>query len=168
MSPFCVVFGKVCHRPVEIKHKSYWTMKSYNLTLEQARKERKLQLQELDEIRLQAYENTRMYKEKAKKFHDTKILRKEFSEGQKVLLFNSRLKLIAGKLRSRRDEPFVITNVFPHGAVEIKDKATNRVFKVNGQQLKLFEESKPIKKAQNIVDVSLVEPILMEEVYIGT
>ncbi|XP_027345842.1 uncharacterized protein LOC113857818 [Abrus precatorius] len=69
-----------------------------------------------------------------------------------------------GKLRSRWDGPFVITNVFPHGAVEIKDEVTGRVFKVNGQQLKLFQESKPMQKAQNTVDVSLVEPILMEEV----
>ncbi|XP_027337203.1 uncharacterized protein LOC113850878 [Abrus precatorius] len=164
MSLFHVVFGKACHLSVKIEHRSYWVVKSCNMTLEQAEKERKLQLQELDELRLQAYENSRMYKEKVKKFHDTKTLGKEFSVGQKVLLFNSHLKLIAGKLRSRWDEPFVITNVFPHGAVEIKDEATSRVFKVNGHQLKLFQESKPMEKAQNIDDVSLVEHILMEEV----
>ncbi|XP_027342384.1 uncharacterized protein LOC113855101 [Abrus precatorius] len=111
MSPFRVVFGKACHLSVEIEHRSYWVVKSCNLTLEQAGIERKLQLQELDEIRLQAYENSRLYKEKVRRFHDTHILRKEFSIGQKVLLFNSRLKLIA---------------------VEIQDEATGRTFKVNG------------------------------------
>ena len=81
-----------------------------------------------------------------------------------MLLFNSHLKLIAGKLRSRWDGPFVITNVFSHGAVEIKDEATGRTFKVNGHQLKLFQESKPVEKAQNTVELSLMEPILIEEV----
>ncbi|XP_027347998.1 uncharacterized protein LOC113859416 [Abrus precatorius] len=105
--------------------------------------ERKFQLQELDEIRLQAYENSRLYKEKVRRFHDTHILMKEFFVGQKVLLFNSRSKLIA---------------------VEIQDEATGRTFKVNGHQLKLFQESRPVEPAQNIVDLSLVEPTLMEDV----
>ncbi|RDY05372.1 hypothetical protein CR513_10811, partial [Mucuna pruriens] len=64
----------------------------------QAGKEKKLQLQELEELRLEAYENSRIYKQK--------ILRKEFKVSQKVLLFNSKLKLIIGKLRSRWDGPF--------------------------------------------------------------
>ncbi|XP_027348039.1 uncharacterized protein LOC113859471 [Abrus precatorius] len=144
MSPFRVVFGKACHLPLEIEHRSYWAVKSCNMTLKQAKKERKLSFQELDKLCLQAYENSRMYKEKVRKFHDTKILRKEFFVRQKVLLFNSRLKLIA---------------------VEIKDEAMGRVFKVSSHKLKLFQESKPIEKAQNIDDVSLVEPILMEEVF---
>ncbi|RDY13890.1 hypothetical protein CR513_01122, partial [Mucuna pruriens] len=65
------------------------------MSYDQAREQRKFQLQELDELRLEAYENSRIYKRKVKKFHDQKILRKDFSIGQKVLLFNSRLKLIA-------------------------------------------------------------------------
>ena len=64
--------------------------------------------------------------------------RKKFQIGQKVLLFNSRLKLITGKLRSRWDRPLVITNIFLHDAVEIKNEVIGKVFKVNGQQLKLF------------------------------
>ncbi|XP_027364502.1 uncharacterized protein LOC113871604 [Abrus precatorius] len=143
MSPFQVVFGKACHLPVEIEYRSYWAVKSCNLTLEQARIERKLQLQELEEIRLQAYENSRLYKEKVRRFHDTHILRKEFFVGEKVLLFNFRLKLIA---------------------FEIQDEATSKAFKVNGHQLKLFWESKPVESAQNIVDLSLVESTLMEDV----
>ncbi|RDX64765.1 hypothetical protein CR513_56636, partial [Mucuna pruriens] len=67
----------------------------------------------LQELHLEAYENSCIYKQKVKQFHDSQILRKEFRVGQKVLLFNSRLKLIVGKLCSRWDGPFVITNVFP-------------------------------------------------------
>lgn len=66
------------------------------------------------------------------------ISRKEFSIGQKVLLFDSRLKIMAGKLRSKWIGPFVVTNVFPYCAVEIKSGGTDKVFKVNGQRLKLF------------------------------
>ncbi|RDX60984.1 gag-pol, partial [Mucuna pruriens] len=81
-----------------------------------------------NELRLEAYENSRIYKQKVKKFHDQQILRKDFRVGQKVLLFNSRLKLIAGKLRSRWDGPFIITNIFPYGAVQLKDEQSNNTF----------------------------------------
>ncbi|RDY05284.1 hypothetical protein CR513_10900, partial [Mucuna pruriens] len=91
------------------------------MAYDQAGKQRKFQLQELDELCLEAaYENSRVYKQK--------ILRKDFSIGQKVLLFNSRLKLIVGMLRSRWDGPFVITNIFPHGAVQLRDEHTNSTF----------------------------------------
>ncbi|RDY00263.1 Retrovirus-related Pol polyprotein from transposon 17.6, partial [Mucuna pruriens] len=91
------------------------------MAYDQARKEKTLQLQELEELCLEAYENSRIYK-------------------QKVLLFHSRLKLIAGKLHSRWDGPFVITNVFPFGVVEVRDEANNKTFQVNGHQLKHFYE----------------------------
>ncbi|RDY08169.1 hypothetical protein CR513_07632, partial [Mucuna pruriens] len=120
-----------------------------NLDYDQAGKQRQFQLQELDELRLEAYENSRIYKQK--------ILRKEFRVGQKVLLFNSRLKLIVGKLRSRWDEPFVITNVLPYGAIELKDKHTNNTFQVNGHQIKLFHEG-PTPTAGDLETISLMEP----------
>jgi len=101
---------------------------------------RKLQLQELEEIRNDAYENSRINKEKTKLFHDQRISRKSFLVGQKVLLYHSRLKLFPGKLRSRWVGPFVVTNVFSHGAVEIQSLKTNKVFKVNGHRLKPYYE----------------------------
>ncbi|RDX87948.1 hypothetical protein CR513_30518, partial [Mucuna pruriens] len=101
---------------------------------------RKSCILELEELRLEAYENFKVYKEKVKCFHDNMILRKVFKVGQKVFLFNSHLKLIAGKRCSKWDGPFVITNVFPYGAVEIRKEATDKTFKVNGNQLKLFHE----------------------------
>ncbi|RDY11489.1 hypothetical protein CR513_03833, partial [Mucuna pruriens] len=97
------------------------------------------------------------YWAKVKKFHDQQILRKEFEVGQKVLLFNSRLKLIAGKLRSRWDEPFVITNVFPYGAVQLKDEHSNNTFHVNGHQIKPFYEG-PTPTLGDVEAISLMEP----------
>ncbi|XP_050890130.1 uncharacterized protein LOC127095493 [Lathyrus oleraceus] len=111
----------------------------------------------LEELRLEACESSRIYKEKTKHFHDKMIYRKEFSVSQQVLLFNSRLNLMAGKLRSKWIDPFVVTNVFPHGGVEIKSADTDKVFKVNGQRLKLFHESSVPDNA-SIEELSLEAP----------
>ena len=101
---------------------------------------RKLQLNELEEIRNEAYENAHIYKEKTKAFHDKMIRSKTFSIGQKVLLFNSRLRLFPGKLHSKWIGPFVVTNVFPYGAVQIQSLKTGHEFKVNGHRLKPYYE----------------------------
>jgi len=131
MSPFMVVFGKTFHLPIEIEHKSFCVVKKCNLDVEKVGSQRKLELQELEDIRLEAYDNSKIYKEKVKNFHDLKILRKEFFIRQKVLLFHSRLKLIAGKLRSRWDGPFIGTNVFLNGVVEIKEPGSSRTYTIN-------------------------------------
>nr|GEU81456.1 reverse transcriptase domain-containing protein [Tanacetum cinerariifolium] len=78
-----------------------------------------LQLNELNELRDQAYENSLIYKGKRKKIHDSKIKNRIFNVGDRVLLFNSRLKIFLKKLKTRWSGPFTITKVFPYGTVEL-------------------------------------------------
>jgi hypothetical protein len=87
-----------------------------------------------------------------KKAHDQSILRQSFEPGQKVLLYNSRLHLFPGKLKSRWIGPFIIRSVFPHGAIEIEDPKNGNTFKVNGQRLKPFLELRSRK-----VETTLLE-----------
>ena len=94
-------------------------------------------MNELEELRNEAYDNARIYKEKTKRWHDQKILRREFKAGEQVLLYNSRLKLFQGKLKSRWSGPYTVVASTPFGAVTLKTKSESE-FKVNGQRLKHY------------------------------
>ncbi|GJT35398.1 hypothetical protein Tco_0925817 [Tanacetum coccineum] len=103
-----------------------------------AAKNRFMELNELAELRDGAYENTQIYKERTKKWHDSKLRGDtNFKIGDKVLLFNSRLRLHLGKQKSKWSGPLVVKIVYPYGAVEITDK-NGSSFKVNGQKLKRY------------------------------
>ncbi|XP_023760459.2 uncharacterized protein LOC111908896 [Lactuca sativa] len=118
-TPYRLVYGKQCHLPVEIEHKAFWALKMCNFNMEELKNNRLMQMNALEELRNDAYASSLIYKEKTKNWHDKRIKEnKEFHEGQKVLLFNSRLKLFSGKLKSRWDGLFQVKKVFPHGAIE--------------------------------------------------
>ena len=88
MFPFRLLYGKPCHLLVELKHKAFLVIKQCNMDIDDARVHRKLQLNELEELRNETYKNSRIYKDKTKATHDKMISRKDFEVGQKVLLFN--------------------------------------------------------------------------------
>ncbi|GJW23539.1 hypothetical protein Tco_0034161 [Tanacetum coccineum] len=97
----------------------------------------KFQLNELNELRDEAYENSLIYKEKTKRIHDSKIKNRVFNVGDRVLLFNSRLKIFSGKLKTRWSGPFTVTQVFPYGTVELSQNSGPN-FKVNGHRIKHY------------------------------
>ncbi|GKB18388.1 reverse transcriptase domain-containing protein [Tanacetum coccineum] len=90
-TPYKLIYVRNCHLPFEIEHRTYWALKNCNPYLMATGEKRMFQLHELDELRYQAYENSRLYKERTKVWHDRKLrIRKEFKQGSKVLLFHSK------------------------------------------------------------------------------
>nr|GEX54124.1 reverse transcriptase domain-containing protein [Tanacetum cinerariifolium] len=138
-TPYKMVYGKACHLPIELEHKTYWALKHANFDLKTASDHQKLQLNELNELRDQVYENSLIYKERTKKLHDSKIKKRIFNVGDRVLLFNSRLKIFSGKLKTCWSGPFTITKVFPYGTVELS-QPDGPNFKVNGHRVKHYFE----------------------------
>ena len=121
-----------------------WAIKKLNFDFKAAKEERLLQLNELEELRNEAYDNAMIYKDKTKKWHDQNILRREFKAGDQVLLFNSGLKLFPGKLRSKLSGPYTVVASTTFGAVTLKTNIGEE-FKVNGKRLKNYLGGKMIE-----------------------
>ena len=111
-----------------------------NFDLDQAGAKRKYDLNELEAYRNESYECLRNARENHKFYHDKLILRREFKQGENMLLYDSKLHFFPRKLRSRWNDPYVVKEVFPYGTVTIQNPRTGNEFKINGQRLKHFIE----------------------------
>ena len=89
---------------------------------------------------MDAFQSAKLYKERAKKWHDQRIMNRNFKVGEKVLLFNSIAKLFPGKLVSRLSRLFEVVEVTPFGAVRLRVKRGD--FLVNAQRIKHYFEEK--------------------------
>ncbi|GJY02412.1 reverse transcriptase domain-containing protein [Tanacetum coccineum] len=136
-TPYKLVYGKACHLPIELEHKAYLALKHCNFDLKTESDHRKVQMNELNELLDQTYENSLIYKEKTKKIHHSKIKNRVFNVGDRVLLFNSLLKIFSGKLKPRWTGPFTVAQVFPYGTAELS-QTDDLNFKVNGHRLKHY------------------------------
>jgi hypothetical protein len=78
MTPFKMVYGKPYHLPVELEHKAYWVIRVLNFDMKSAGEKRILDIHELEELRLAAYDSAALYKERTRLWHDKSILRRSF------------------------------------------------------------------------------------------
>ena len=164
MSPYKMVYGKACHLPLELEHKAYWAVRELNKDPKLAGDKRLLQLSSLDEWRSEAYENAKLFKEKVKKWHDRRIIKREFNIGDKVLLYRSRLRFFAGKLLSKWEGPYVVEEVYRSGAIKISSLQGNATQVVNGQRLKHYISGDSYNVDVDIIQVETPEAFIKGQI----
>ena len=134
---------------MELEYKAAWAVKLLYFDIKSAKERRSIKIHELEEIRHLAYESTKIYKEKTNAYHDKRIISRSFEPNDRVLLFNSRLKLFPGKLKSGWSGGFNVKEVRPYGAVVLLD-TNRREFVVNGQRLKPYLAETTIAEGEEI------------------
>ncbi|KAJ9558232.1 hypothetical protein OSB04_012846 [Centaurea solstitialis] len=146
-TPYRMLYGKACHLPFEFEYKALWALKKVHLDDIANGRERLISLHELEDLRSLAYENSKIYKEQRKKWHDAHLKEvKVFKEGDKVLMYQTRFKFSPGKLKSRWIGPYVVLKAYPSGYVDLMTERGS--FKVNGHRLKLYNENDPVRNGE--------------------
>ena len=152
-TPYQLVYGKEVMLPIEFQIHTYKMAADLGIDLNEAQKERIMQLNQLDEMRQQAEERTIFMQKQRKQWHDTHIKKKEFKEADWALPFDSKFKDHKAKFTTHWMGPYEIVQVFEHGSVKLtKIDQEDRTFIVNGHRLKIYH--KPINKEDFIQDIS--------------
>ena len=154
MSSYRLVYGKACHLPVEIEYKAWWAFQKLNLDMNRAGLKRMPEIDELAKLRNDAYFNSKIAKDRQKKWHDQLITRKTFNQGDQVLLYDSKLHLFSGKLKSRWTGPFIIHQAYLNGLIDLLNPKDKKIFKVNGQRVKPYAVSHSAEEEE----ISLLDP----------
>ncbi|XP_049371098.1 uncharacterized protein LOC125836055 [Solanum verrucosum] len=125
-------------------------MKKLNLNPKLAGRRWMGQLHELEEFKLHAYENAKLYKEKTKRWHDKHIVPRLFEPGQNVLLFYSKLRLFPGKLNSKWSGPFEVVRMTDHVAVDLWNEGKQSTFIVNGHRVKHYFRQEVVREEESL------------------